>query len=104
MAGVHAVMAKCGVQVLRSDLFGVAGTELLDRLDLSAPYAARIASPRRLMDGPDLQINGFAGLIRGRLTKEPAYTAVQNIPGIGPTLGGVLVAEIGDVSRFASAP
>src|ERR1019366_6062184 len=38
-AEVHAVLAKCGVakcgvQVLMSDLFGVAGAELLDRLDL----------------------------------------------------------------------
>ena len=103
-AEVHAVLAKCGVQVLMSDLFGVAGTELLDRLDLPAPYTARIASLGRLMDGLDLEINGFAGLIRSRLAKEPGYTAVQNIPGIGPTLGAVLVAEIGDVSRFASAP
>ena len=31
-AEVHAVLAKCGVQVLMSDLFGVAGNELLDRL------------------------------------------------------------------------
>jgi hypothetical protein len=43
-AEVHAVLTKCGVHVLMSDLFGVAGTELLDRLKLPAPYAARIAS------------------------------------------------------------
>jgi transposase len=102
-AEVHAVLAKCGVQVLMSDLFGVWGTELLDRLELPAPYAARIASLRRVMDDLDFEINLFAGIIRGRLAKEPGYTAVQKIPGIGPTLGAVLVAEIGDVSRFASA-
>jgi transposase len=72
-AEVHAVLAKCGVQVLMSDLFGVAGTELLDRLDLPAPYAARIASLRRLMDGLDFEITLFAGIIRGRLAKEPGY-------------------------------
>ena len=33
-AEVHAVLAKCGVQVLMSDLFGLAGTELLDGLEL----------------------------------------------------------------------
>src|SRR5215218_3101328 len=43
-AEVHAVLAKCGVQVVASDLFGVDGIELLDRLDLPAPYAARIGS------------------------------------------------------------
>jgi transposase len=102
-AEVHAVLAKCGVQVLMSDRFGLAGTELLDRLDLPAPYAARIASLRRLMDDLDFAVNVFAGLVRGRMAHEPGYTAVQEIPGIGPTLGAVLVAEIGDVTRFASA-
>jgi transposase len=79
------------------------GTELLDRLDLPAPYAARIASLRRVMEDLDFEITVFAGIIRGRLVKEPGYTAVQKIPGIGPILGAVLVAEIGDVTRFASA-
>lgn len=102
-AEVHAVLAKCGVQVLMSDLFGVAGTELLDGLDLPAPYAARIASLRRLMDDLDFDISLFAGIIRGRMAHEPGYTAVQKIPGIGPILGAVLVAAVGDITRFASA-
>jgi transposase len=102
-AEVHAVLAKCGVQVLMSDLFGLAGSELLDRLELRAPYAARIASLRRVMDDLGFEINVFAAIIGGRLAPEPGYTAVQKIPGIGPTLGAVLVAEIGDITRFASA-
>jgi transposase len=70
-AEVHAVLAKCGVQVLMSDLFGLAGNEQLDGLDLPAPYAARIASLRRLMDDLDFEINVFAGIIRGRMAQEP---------------------------------
>ena len=102
-AEVHAVLAKCGVQVLMSDIFGLAGSELLDRLDLPSPYAARIASLCRLMDDLDFEINLFAGIIRGRMAHEPGYTAVQKIPRIGPTLGAVLVAEIGDITRFTPA-
>jgi len=102
-AEVHAVLAKCGIQVLMSDLFGVAGTDLLDRVDLPAAYAARIASLRRVMDALDFEIDLFAGLVRGRLATEPGYTAVQNIPGIGPTLAAVFVAEIGEITRFPSA-
>ena len=100
-AEVHAVLAKCGVQVLMSDLFGLAGTELLDRLDLPGPYAARIASLRRVMDGLDFEIDVFTRLARARLASDPGYAAVQTIPGIGPTLGAVFVAEVGDVTRFA---
>ena len=103
-AEVHAVLAKCGVQVLMTDLFGVAGNELLDRLHLPAPYAARIASLRRLLEDLEFEIDLFAGLARGRLLRDPGYVAVQQIPGIGPILGAVFVAEIGDISRFTTAP
>ena len=103
-AEVHAVLAKCGIQVLLSDLFGVAGNELLDRLALPAPYAARIASLRRLLEDLEFEIDLFAGLVRGRLVRDPGYVAVQQIPGVGPILGAVFVAEIGDISRFSTAP
>jgi transposase len=103
-AEVHAVLAKCGVQVLMSDLFGMAGKDLLDRLHLPAPYAARIASLRRLLEDLEFEIDLFTGLARGRLVRDPGYVAVQQIPGIGPVLAAVFVAEIGDVSRFQSAP
>jgi transposase len=102
-AEVHAVLAKCGIQVLMSDLFGLEGTRLLDRLELPAPYAARIASLRRLMDGLDFEIDLFENLTRGRLRTDPGYVAVQQIPGIGPILGAVFVAEVGDVTRFDNA-
>jgi len=102
-AEVHAVLAKCGIQVLMSDLFGVEGTALLDRLQLPAPYAARIASLRRLMDDVDFEIDLFETLARGRLRADPGYTAVQQIPGIGPILGAIFVAEVGDVHRFHNA-
>jgi transposase len=103
-AEVHAVLAKCGVQVLMSDLFGVSGNELLDRLRLPKPYAARIASLRRLLEDLEFEIDLFTNLVRGRLARDPGYTAVQQIPGIGPVLAAVFVAEIGDITRFGTAP
>jgi transposase len=86
-----------------TDLFGLAGTDLLDRLELPKPYAARIASLRRVIATLDFEIDAFAGQVRGRLARDPGFVAVQDIPGIGPILGAVFVAEIGDVHRFARA-
>jgi hypothetical protein len=43
-AQVHAVLAKQGVRVPMSDLFGVGGQKLLDELQLDAPYNAGVAS------------------------------------------------------------
>ena len=34
------------------------------------------------------------------LAGHDAYRAVQALPGIGPVLGAVIVAEIGDITRF----
>jgi transposase len=100
-AEVHAVLAKCGVQVSMSDLFGVAGNALLDRVELPVPYRARINSLRRVMETLDFEIDVFTRLSRNRLACDPGYVAVHQIPGIGPVLAAVLVAEIGDVGRFA---
>ena len=36
-AEVHAVLAKCGIQVPMSDLFGLEGTELLERINAAGP-------------------------------------------------------------------
>jgi transposase len=98
--GVHAVLAKCGITVAMSDLFGVGGTKLLDRLDLAPAYQARIASLRKLIGLYDLEIDGFAKMITGRLAGDPGWKAIQAIDGVGPVLASVFVAEIGDITRF----
>jgi hypothetical protein len=43
-----------------SDLFGVGGQQLLDRLELDAPYAARVASLRRQIDAFTFEIDVLA--------------------------------------------
>ncbi len=100
-AQVHGVLAKQGVQVTVSDLFGVAGATLLDRLHLDPPYAARIASLRRLIEAFDFEIDAVTARVQAQLARDPGYRAIQAIPGVGPVLAAVFVAEIGDVSRFA---
>jgi transposase len=102
-ASVHAVLAKCGVAVPMSDLFGVGGRELLDALALPPVYAGRIASLRRLIDGFDFEIDIYTRMLAARLRGHGGYTAVQAIDGVGPAFAAVFVAEIGDVHRFTSA-
>jgi transposase len=54
-AQVHTVLAKQGVKVTVSDLFGVGGQKILDELRLDAPFNARVASLRRLIDAFTLE-------------------------------------------------
>ena len=95
------MLAKGGIWVPMTDLFGVEGNLLLDKVTMPAPYKARIASLRRFIEGFDAEIDLFTGLVQRRLTHDAGYTAIQQIPGIGPVLAAVFVAEIGDVRRFA---
>jgi transposase len=97
---VHAVLAGQGIAVPVSDLFGVGGTALLDRLELNPAASVRIASLRRLIEAFDTEIDEVTGVTAARLRDDLGYRAVQAIPGVGPVLGAVFVAEIGDVTRF----
>jgi transposase len=97
---VHAVLAGQGIPVAVSDLFGVAGGKLLDGLDVPPVYQHRIESLRRLIGAFDVEIDQISKITRSRLRADPGYAAVQTIPGVGPVLGAVFVAEIGDITRF----
>ena len=102
-AEVHAVLAKCGVQVRLTDLFGVAGSQLLDRLALPAPYAARVASLASGDGRPGLRDRGVHRPGRGTPGPRSGLCRGPADSGIGPVLGAVFVAEVGDVTRFDTA-
>lgn len=97
---VRGVLAAAGVQVAMSDLFGLAGQELLERAAVSPAGRARIASARRVIECLDFEVEVFTNLVTGRLRDDAGYRAIQAIPGVGAVLAAVFVAEIGDVGRF----
>jgi transposase len=94
------LLASRGVAIPVSDLFGVAGNQLLDRVSLWPAARSRVVSLRSLLDAFDVEIDAFTKLTAKRLRGDPRFKAVQTIPGIGPVLGAVFLAEIGDVTRF----
>jgi transposase len=98
---VHAVFAGAGVQVTMRDLFGPGGQQLLATTRLAVESRSRVDSLLRMITALDFEIDTFARMLAGRLRADPGYTAVRQIPGVGPVLAAVFVAEIGDISRFA---
>jgi transposase len=102
-ASVHAVLAKQGVHIAVSDLFGVGGRELLAAAPLDGVFRGRVDSLCRLIAAVDFEIDAVTGPLRARLSTHPGYTAIQTLPGIGPVLAAVFVAELGEVTRFTSA-
>jgi transposase len=100
---VHAVLAKEGVAVPMADLFGLGGRSLLAAVPLAEAYRRRVDSLLGLIDALGTEIDHFGRLVADALGDHPGYHAIQAIPGVGPVLAAIFVAEIGDVTRFAGA-
>ena len=102
-AQVHAVMGKHGVLPARVDMFGPGGTAQLDALDLPGGLSCRLESLRELIAAYDRRgrRSWTAGSRRHSSTIK-GYRAIQAINGVGPVMAAVFVAEIGDVTRFAT--
>jgi transposase len=98
--GVHGVLAKLGIPVTHSDIFGVHGQAWLDELKLPQPYAGKVASLRQLAGGLTAEIGLLEQVLGDLLAGHEGYAAIQQLPGIGPVLAAVIVAEIGDIRRF----
>ena len=100
---VHAVLAKLGIPVTCTDIFGVAGSAWLDQLRLPQPYAGKITSLRQLAGELSTEITMLSGVIGDLLAGDRGYQVIRQLPGIGPVLAAVIIAEIGDVTRFRRA-
>jgi transposase len=98
---VHGVLAKLGVEVTCSDIFGAWGSAWLDELALPQPYAGKVASLRSLTGALSAEITVLEQVTGELLCSHDGYRAIQALPGIGPVLAAVIVAEIGDITRFS---
>src|SRR6266568_1385948 len=100
---VHGVLAKLGVTVTCTDIFGRAGSAWLDGLRIPQPYAGKVTSLRHLAGELTTEITMLSEVIASLLAGDRGYHVIQQLPGIGPVLAAVIIAEIGDVTRFSNA-
>jgi transposase len=102
-AQIHAVMAKEGSLPTLDDMFGPGGRQLLDQMPFEGAYALRVASLRKLLEVYAGELTVVEAELAARFVGHKGYTAIQAICGVGPIMAAIFAAEIGDVSRFASA-
>lgn len=91
-----------------TDLFGVGGRQLLAHLcetdaRFHSAYGQRLESLVVLVDAFDSEIAELTDSIAHLFRDHAGYRAIQQLPGIGPIIAAIFVAEIGDVHRFSSA-
>lgn len=107
-AQVHSVLAKLGIQARWSDMFGPSGRQLLEHLltedtRLHSTFGQRIESLLVLIDALDHEVDELDDSLAHLLRGVRGYDAIQQIPGVGATMAAILIAEIGDVTRFPTA-
>jgi transposase len=100
---VHATLLTFGHPCPVSDLFGVSGRNLLDRLELPQPWRGTVDASLALMDDLDRQIDRINKQLRCSGADHPYVPLLLTVPGIGWVLAFTIAAEIGDITRFPSA-
>jgi transposase len=101
-AQVKAVLAKHCLHPPVKDLWGVAGPRWLDSIELADGYRTRVDSLRGLVGAIDAEVDMLERAIHQRLKHDRGYQTIQQLNGVGRTLGAIFVVEIGDVTRFAT--
>jgi transposase len=73
---------------------------VLDTLELPPRAAATVASLRRVLTIVRTEITAVEHDVHHVAAADPIVSRLQQIPGIGPVLGLMIRAEIGDLRRF----
>ena len=99
---IHAVVADFGYDRSGSYLSGP-GRGWLAGLDLPATSREVVADCLAVIDGLAPAIDRIDGELRARAKADPRVKTLTTLPGAGQFTALVMVAEIGDISRFPSA-
>jgi transposase len=99
---VHAQLLAFGHACPVSDLFGVRGRELLERLEFPEPWRSNVLAAVRMIDELDDEIAATEKELRLLGADHRYVPLLISVPGIAWVLGYTIAAEIGDINRFAS--
>lgn len=101
---IHATLAKYGLSVEVSDLFGKKGRELLGQAILELPPETEFSLGRTLeaLDALEEQIKALEKRMEEVFEETDEARLLKTLPGVGFILSVVLSGEIGDVERFTS--
>jgi transposase len=97
---IHATLMTFGRPCPVSDLFGVEGRALLDRLEIPEPWRGNIDASLELIDDLERRTEQINRQLREDGANHPYVPKLLTVPGIGWVLAFTIAAEIGDITRF----
>ena len=101
--GVHGVLNREGIVAPLDSLFGVQGRAFLGEVKLKELDRWEVDDQLARLDLLQGQIDELDREVVKRGKSDEVTQALDEIPGVGPFIALLLVAEIGDVKRFPSA-
>ena len=99
---VHSTLMAFGRPCPVSDLFGVQGRELLERLELPDPWRSDVLVALGLIDELDRETAACERELRMLGADHDYVPLLLSVPGISWVLAYTIAAEIGEINRFAS--
>jgi transposase len=99
---IHATLITFGHPCPVSDLFGHAGRELLDRLQIPEPWRTNVDVSLGLIDDLELQIASLSVELKHLGADHRYIPLLVTAPGFGWINAFTVASEIGDIGRFAS--
>ena len=97
------ILAKQGVQRPFSDMFGPGGLRFLEALELAESPRRRLDSRLALIADFTREIDATSREIDARAKEDPYVEVLCQIRGVGRYIAMLVIAEVGDVTRFATA-
>src|SRR5437870_3879212 len=100
---IHAIVADYGHDRPVGVYWSGPGRAWLASLDLPAVSRELVEDYLGLIDALQGRIDRLDWEIRQRARSDPRVKVLTQLPGVGPFTALVILAEVGDISRFASA-
>jgi transposase len=99
---VHSTLVNFGRPCPVTDLFGVEGRRLLERLQVPEPWHSNVSASVVLIDDLEDQIAAINRRLKDGHADHPYIPVLRSAPGIGWVLAFTIAAEIGAIERFSS--
>jgi transposase len=99
---VHSTLISFGKPCPVTDLFGVAGRNLLAELAVPEPWRSTLTASLTVIDDLDHQIDSVNRQLRATAPDHPYVPVLMTAPGIGWVLAFTIAAEIGEIERFST--